>query len=168
MGVPFWHKDSLITHILFELGLFWYSAKSKYVLMRHPLDSWFSYQNFLTSKNDIFAHLLTSFSDQKSRWPTEFLQNGSKILSEKQLTAVMEIWHIYFFICHKLHVHFQNSCYISNNRQLKQINITIGTENSTFVVRLVNWWWWLCHILEYHRYKKEWRIANIHALTKLL
>ena len=92
-----------------------------YVLMRHPLVSCFSYQNFLTSKNDIFAHLLSSFSDQKSRWPTEFLKNG-----RKEVDSDGDLTYIFFFICHILTTcTFSKFMLISNNRTLKQIKKTL-------------------------------------------
>ena len=83
--------------------------------------SCFSYQNFLTSKNDIFAHLLSSFSDQKSRWPTEFLKNG-----RKEVDSDGDLTYIFFFICHILTTcTFSKFMLISNNRTLKQIKKTL-------------------------------------------
>ena len=38
MGKSFWQKDSLITHILFELGMPILIFSPVYLLMRHPLD----------------------------------------------------------------------------------------------------------------------------------
>ena len=133
--------------------------------------SCFSYQNFAHIKKWHLRALFTSFSDQKSRWPTEFLKNGRKFCHKSSwqwwrfdiyIFFSFVTYYMYIFKIHVTSVII--GCWSKLRKHCKYL--TSGTENSTYVVGLLNWWW--CHILEYHRYQKEWRIANVHALTKLL
>ena len=130
------------------------------------LSEFCSHQKMTSSLIYLQVFLIKKVDGQQNSWRigAKFCQKSSWQWWRFDIYIYFFSFVTYYMYIFKIHVtSVIIGCWSKLRKHCKYL--TSGTKNSTYVVRLLNWWW--CHILEYHRYKKEWRIANIHALTKL-